>query len=82
MYIASFRTRSFQHKHNYYGTQRIRFYSTDIPTQRAFFDRLVNQLKIQNPEDWYSVKPQTVIDLGGSFVQSEYNGSLLKGNEM
>jgi hypothetical protein len=51
----------------------------DIPNQRFFFDKLAAKLNIQKPEDWYSVQIETVLKEGGTFVNSVYKGSLIRG---
>jgi hypothetical protein len=47
--------------------------------QRIFFDKLASRLKLERPEDWYSVNSETVIKNGGEFVKTFYNGSHLQG---
>jgi hypothetical protein len=77
-------TKIFNIKHN--GSS-IRFQSTAKPpgywniksNQRIFFDQLAVKLNIKQPEDWQFVSAKKVIQLGGWFVESDYNGSLSKG---
>ncbi len=47
--------------------------------QRKFFDELAVSLNIQKKEDWDTVKLDTVIKRGGSFVFNHYSGSLSRG---
>jgi hypothetical protein len=51
----------------------------DIKNQKIFLDNLANKLNITKPEDWYSVKVETVLREGGYFVLSYYQGSLTRG---
>jgi hypothetical protein len=51
----------------------------DIANQKIFFDQLAETLKIQRPEDWYNVSVESVVSKGGSFLNSHYNGSLVRG---
>jgi hypothetical protein len=46
--------------------------------QRSFLDQLAVKLNIQKPEDWYHVRRETVMKMGGTFVAQ--HGSLTKGN--
>jgi hypothetical protein len=54
-------------------------YWNDIENQREFFDELAEKLNIQKPEDWYSVRVDTVRQHGGSFLVNQYNNSLIRG---
>jgi hypothetical protein len=51
-----------------------------IENQRKFFDNLAHSLNVKTQEDWKNVKLQTVIDNGGSFIFSKYNGVLARGS--
>ena len=42
-------------------------------------DNLALKFGIKTPEDWYSVSNKTVIDHGATFINTKYNGSLLRG---
>jgi hypothetical protein len=57
-------------------------YWSDIKSQRTFFDQLALQLHITKPEDWNSVGVNTVLNKGGSFITSYYNGSLAQGRSI
>jgi hypothetical protein len=50
-----------------------------LATQRAFFDQLATTLKVEKHTDWNAVDVNTVIEKGGSFIVSDYKGSLYKG---
>jgi hypothetical protein len=54
-------------------------YWNDKSNQRKFFDQLALKLNVKKPEDWFSVRLQTVLDNGGSFVKTYYNQSLVHG---
>jgi hypothetical protein len=54
-------------------------YWTDKANQKKFFDQLAQTLNIKRPEDWYFVTLRTVTEHGGSFINSHYNGSLIRG---
>ena len=54
-------------------------YWKDKNKQHVFFDELAKTLNIQKPEDWYSVSVKTVLEKGGSFVNTLYNGSVIRG---
>jgi hypothetical protein len=54
-------------------------YWKDIKNQRSFFDVLAVKLNVKKPEDWYSVRLDTVLMNGGSFIISYYNGSVRRG---
>jgi hypothetical protein len=56
-------------------------YWNDIENQRKFFEEIAPALNIKKPEDWYSVNVDTVMKMGGSFVNSptHYKGSLIRG---
>jgi hypothetical protein len=51
----------------------------DVKSQREFFDNLAVQLGVKNHEDWATVAVKNVVDNGGYFVNSHYNGSLIQG---
>jgi hypothetical protein len=56
-------------------------YWRDLQNQRTFFNQLAVKLNIQHPEDWYKVHKKTVINFGGTFIDSSlYGGSIRKGN--
>jgi hypothetical protein len=52
-----------------------------ITNQRAFMDQLAIKLDIKKPEDWYKVTTRMVVNEGGGFVISYYNGSVKQGIE-
>ncbi len=55
-------------------------YWNDKSHQRAFFDNIARELRIQNAFEWYKVKHKDIIDRpGASAVLRKYNHSLLKG---
>jgi hypothetical protein len=47
--------------------------------QRKFFDGLASLLNIRKPQDWEHITTKLVLESGGSFVNSHYNGSLQRG---
>lgn len=47
-------------------------YWHDIKNQRRFLDWATKELKIKSQEDWYNVKAQDVIKLGGSGLILHY----------
>jgi hypothetical protein len=51
----------------------------DVANQKLFFDQMASKLGIRKPEDWYVVSRGTVLQMGGSFVNSHYGGSLVRG---
>ena len=54
-------------------------YWKDLKNQRSFLDDVAKRLNLQTTEDWYTVSCSTVVKMGGTFVQTEYKGSLLNG---
>jgi hypothetical protein len=66
-------------EHLWQITHKPKGYWNDTDNQRQFFEQLAFQLNIQNPDDWYSVNLRTVVKLGGSFLYSHYDGSLIRG---
>ena len=52
--------------------------------QRHFLEQLEKELNIQKPEDWYKVgiKTVTATGKGGSFIDTYYNGSLIRGKSL
>lgn len=61
--------------------RRKRESSVEVDKQRLFFDEISARVGVTKPEDWYSVTVDSVIALGGSFVNTQYHGSLTKGSE-
>jgi hypothetical protein len=57
-------------------------YWKDVRHQRQFFDQLASKLNIQRPEQWYTVKWDTILEAGGTFVSNYYKGSVTKGTEL
>jgi hypothetical protein len=55
-------------------------YWKNIDNQRAFFDQIAVELRVNKLEDWNSVPVKKVVEKGGSFVKYLYNGSLREGN--
>ncbi len=49
--------------------------------QRVFLDNIARSLNIQSPEDWYTVRSDTIMARGGSFINRYYNSSLIQGIE-
>jgi hypothetical protein len=57
-----------------------RSYWKDLKHQRELFDNIAKTLKIQKPEDWYTVRVADVCDLGArSVLTFYYQTSLIKG---
>lgn len=56
--------------------------SVEVEKHRLFFDEIASRVGVTKPEDWYSVPTHSVIALGGSFVNTEYHGSLTKGTAL
>jgi hypothetical protein len=56
-------------------------YWNNVQNQRRFLDDLAVKLNIKSPEDWYSVKVETVVKLGGTFITRHYDGSLVRGKK-
>jgi hypothetical protein len=52
---------------------------SDVRNQRAFFDKLAEQLNIKQFEDWYKVSGLQVAKLGGKGLLKRYGYSLSKG---
>jgi hypothetical protein len=52
----------------------------DVKSQRVLFDVLAAKFNIQKPEDWYNVTAKMALKAGAAFINTYYNGSLLKGN--
>jgi hypothetical protein len=74
------------------STARVTFDGSDRPlkrprgfwsgnNQRLFFDTVAKDLKVQQPEDWYKVNVEDVVQKGGTFISHLYNGSLIKGTD-
>jgi hypothetical protein len=51
----------------------------NVKNQRDFFDQLATKWNIQKPEDWVRVTTAMVLKKGGNFINSLYNGSLVRG---
>jgi hypothetical protein len=51
----------------------------DIPNQRKFFEQYAKELKFRNISEFQSLSTDKIVKLGGSFVLSEYNGSIFEG---
>jgi hypothetical protein len=75
IYLRSNRTP----KYHYQSSSKSPGFWKDVNNQRSFFDHLAKVLKIQKKEDWYEVSVTTVIQMGGSFLSTYYNKSLIKG---
>jgi hypothetical protein len=71
-------TRSYRKKTLWYRQYNTVDYTywKDKQNQRKFFDQLATSLKIQ---DWTTVSLNTILENGGYFVNSFYNGSVSKG---
>jgi hypothetical protein len=54
-------------------------YWSDKANQRAFFDEIARSLNFKKPEDWYSVTADIILQRGGSFIKTYYNGSYIAG---
>jgi hypothetical protein len=54
-------------------------YWKDVKNQRTFFDQLATKLEVTTPEDWLAVPKKVLLEEGGRFVYTQYNGSLLQG---
>jgi hypothetical protein len=54
-------------------------YWGDMQNQRALFDKIAISLNIRKPEDWYTVRTDTVRQAGASFLATKYKGSLING---
>jgi hypothetical protein len=55
-------------------------YWQSIQNQRSFFDALAVKLDIKSPEEWMKVSVTSVIESGGYFLNTYYDGSLVKGS--
>jgi hypothetical protein len=56
-------------------------YWKDIDNQRRFLDNAFVKLKMQKPEDWYAVRIETILKMGGGWIFSIY-GTLINGTEL
>jgi hypothetical protein len=43
---------------------------------------LATKLNLQTLDDWYKVQYRTVVKEGGSFINTYYNSSVIKGNSL
>ena len=69
---------AFHISHQWKAEQAPHGFWQDISNQRAYLDWISQDLKIQKPEDWYSVKTSEVYALGGSgLLGVNYKGSLV-----
>jgi hypothetical protein len=51
---------------------------SSIQNQRDFFDKLAIKLNITNPENWYNVTVNDIVQNGGSGILKRYNSSLIR----
>jgi hypothetical protein len=58
---------------------RLKGQSNILSNQREFFDQVSKSLHINQPNDWHKISVDQIYKLGGSFVQTQYNGSLISG---
>jgi hypothetical protein len=54
-------------------------YWNNKQNQREFFDKLAVALNITDPTDWHKVGMDIIHSEGGSFVNTHYKGSLIRG---
>jgi hypothetical protein len=52
----------------------------DKQLQKKFFDQLATKWNIQQPEDWHKVTKDMILNEGGTFLSTYYNGSVQRGN--
>jgi hypothetical protein len=57
-------------------------YWDNVQNQRQFFDQAAIQLQIKEPKDWFQVKVNDIVQLGGVSLLKKYNKSLCKGNQL
>ncbi len=50
----------------------------NVTYQRAFLDNIAQELKIQNPQDWYKVKLKDICNRGGFTLLARHDHSLYK----
>ena len=57
---------------------RHRLWWKEAGMQRKFFDWAARRFSVAEPAEWLKISPQTLKQVGGSFIFKEYGGSLLQ----
>jgi hypothetical protein len=51
----------------------------DIENQKAFFNQVAKEMRVNKPEDWQKVTVTDIKERGGTGLLARYDGSLAKG---